>query len=166
MAYRCASCNQLHDEQPMAFHAMAPLIWDTLTKAEQAARGELGSDQCVIDEKHFFIRGLIHIPVHGLEEPLVWGVWVSLSLKSFLRASELWTTPGREAEPPYFGWLSTDLAPRYPSTLQLKTMVQTREVGLRPLITLEPTDHPLAVEQREGISRQRLEALWASLLHG
>lgn len=45
-----------------------------------------------------------------------WGVWVSLSRDSFSRAADLWDTPGREAEKPYLGWLTTDL-PVYPTTL-------------------------------------------------
>jgi hypothetical protein len=32
----------------------------------------------------------------------------------------------------------------------LKTNVHTRARGLRPTVELEPTDHPLAVEQREA----------------
>lgn len=30
---------------------------------------------------------------------------------------------------------------------------------------LEPTDHPLALEQREGITLQRVQAIAARLLH-
>ncbi len=76
-----------------------------------------------------------------------------------------WEDPSREQEPPYFGWLVTEL-PVYPeSTLLLKTHVRTRAVGVRPLIELEPTDHPLAVEQREGITAERVRA-FADLLLG
>ncbi|MGW1264432.1 DUF2199 domain-containing protein [Streptomyces drozdowiczii] len=34
------------------------------------------------------------------------------------------------------------------TTLNLKTRVHTRPVGDRPFVELEPTDHPLAIEQR------------------
>lgn len=70
----------------------------------------------------------------------------------------MWETPGRENEPPMFGWLSTSL-PGYPETLSLKTHLYQREVGRRPLIELEPTDHPLAVEQRTGISWVRVQEI-------
>jgi hypothetical protein len=50
-----------------------------------------------------------------------------------------------------FGWFSNQV-PGYPDTLNLKCDVSPRDDGMRPLITLEPTDHPLAVQQREGIS--------------
>ncbi|WP_412543093.1 DUF2199 domain-containing protein [Longispora sp. K20-0274] len=73
--------------------------------------------------------------------------------------------PGREAEPPYFGWLSTELGLYTPSTINLKTNLHTRPVGQRPLIELEPTDHPLAVEQRCGITRARVQEFAESLLH-
>lgn len=94
-----------------------------------------------------------------------WGVWVSLSQRNFLRMHELWHTPGRENEPPYFGWLSTEIPVYRPSTLSLKTQVHTRPVGERPLIELEPTDHPLAVEQRAGITVARVQEFAELLLH-
>ena len=43
--------------------------------------------------------------------------------------------------------------------LNLKTRVHLRDDGMRPLIELEPTDHPLAVEQRAGISLGRMAQL-------
>ena len=46
------------------------------------------------------------------------------------------------------GYLFGSSVPCYPETLQFKRMVHTRWVGLRPLVKLEPTDHPLVVEER------------------
>jgi hypothetical protein len=89
----------------------------------------------------------------------------SLSKENFKRAVQFWETVGRENEPPYFGWLSSRL-PLYPETLSLKTNVHTRPVGQRPFIELEPTDHPLAVEQRNGITMARVREIAAALLHG
>lgn len=58
-----------------------------------------------------------------------------------------------------FGWLSTEL-PIYPDTINLKTNVHMRAVGIRPLIELEPTNHPLAMEQRNGITRLRVDDIF------
>jgi hypothetical protein len=44
-------------------------------------------------------------------------------------------------------------------TLHLKKMVHTRQVGRRPFFELEPTNHPLAVEQREGITLARVQQI-------
>ncbi|CAM5607875.1 hypothetical protein SAVIM40S_00241 [Streptomyces avidinii] len=94
-----------------------------------------------------------------------WAVWVSLSRENFSRAVDLWDTPGREFEEPYFGRLTTDLLAYTPTTLNLKTNLHTRPLGERPFVELEPTDHPLAVEQRTGITRDRVREIAAAVLH-
>jgi hypothetical protein len=105
------------------------------------------------------------LPVIDGPEPFVWLVWVSLSEASFLRVNELWKHEGRESEPPYFGWLQSAL-PYEPTTLSLKTSVQTSPIGERPIVTLEASDHPLFVEQRDGITMARVREIVAAALHG
>ncbi len=148
----------------MSYGAPAPEHWTD----EQAEDGTsaLSSDQCVINDEWFFVYGLIEIPVLGLDESFSWGVWVSLSRENYDRMTRLWETPGRESEPPYFGWLSTELPLYGAPTLNLKTQLHTRPLGQRPFIELEPTDHPLAVEQRTGITRARVEQIADIVLHG
>jgi hypothetical protein len=51
-----------------------------------------------------------------------------------------------------FGWLSTELPAFDQPTLNLRTLVHTQSVGFRPHIELEPTEHPLTVEQRAGVT--------------
>ncbi|WP_314614975.1 DUF2199 domain-containing protein [Streptomyces stackebrandtii] len=46
-----------------------------------------------------------------------------------------------------------------PTTLNLKTNVHTRPIGERPYVEVEPTDHPLTVEQRTGIIQDRVRAI-------
>ncbi len=77
----------------------------------------------------------------------------------------MWDTVGREAEQPYFGWLTTDLSAYSPTTLNLKTRVHTRPVGERPFVELEPTGHPLAVEQRTGITWDRVREIAETVRH-
>jgi hypothetical protein len=57
-----------------------------------------------------------------------------------------------------FGWLSTSI-PCYPETINLKTNVHNSPIGVTPYIELEPTEHPLAMEKREGIPRNVLNRL-------
>jgi hypothetical protein len=158
----CSCCGEKHDELPMHYNSPAPAYWSDEIAAHP--QSELTSDQCVIQGEHLFVKGLIEIPVID-GGTFSWAVWVSLSPKNFARMHELWETPGREQEPPYFGWLSTDLYLYEPSTLNLKTNVHTRPVGERPFVELEPTDHPLAVEQRNGIARSRVRWFAEQLLH-
>ncbi|WP_313622718.1 DUF2199 domain-containing protein [Achromobacter sp.] len=48
----------------------------------------------------------------------------------------------------------------------MKTHVHLRDDGIRPYIELEPTSHPLAVEQRNGITIDRVAEIYALLVHG
>lgn len=162
--FRCRRCGRWHDELPLAWHAEAPAYW----RRRYALRpdSELAEDQCIIHGEHFFIRALVQLPVVDGDGPFEWGVWVSLSRESFDRASELWHVEGRESEPPSFGWLSTELTAYEPTTLNLPTLVHTRPVGLRPIVEVEQTGHPLAVEQADGITTARVHELAERLLHG
>ena len=162
--FHCRTCGQYHPGLPMDFGANAPVAYDSIPMSEREARCELTPDFCKIDDKEFYIRGCLEIPVVDGPRPFVWGVWASLSEKSYKRMGEIWQTPGRESAPPFFGWLFTSL-PLYPDTLLLKTHVHTRPVGQRPFIELEPTDHPLAVEQRQGITMARVQEIAEELLH-
>ena len=163
--FDCSSCGQHHREMPLAFHSAAPVNWLLEAGLEHEPNSELGSDQCVIRGEEFYVRGLVQVSVRDDIRVSEWGVWVSLSRENFIRSGDLWDTDGRESEPPMFGWLSTALPTYTPATVHLRTMVHTREVGLRPLVVLEPTDHPLAIEQRDGITAEVLERRVAQLLH-
>lgn len=164
LKYRCSVCHSFHDGPPLSYGADAPHHFYQVAPEEREQRVHLSSDQCIIDNEFFFVRSCLEIPILESAEALVWGVWVSLSEKSFDRMNELWTNSGRESELPYFGWLSTEI-PSYPSTLNLKTQVHTQPVGERPLIELEPSDHPLAIDQRDGISMARVQEIAELLLH-
>jgi hypothetical protein len=146
------------------FGADAPLSYYAIPEAERASRCELGSDDCVIDHTFFFVRGCLEIPVHAADEPFIWGVWVSLSERSFNAWREVFAEEHRSHAGPFFGWLNARFKP-YPETMELKTQVHLRDHGVRPLIELEPTDHPLAVEQRNGISVDRVAEIYAIMMH-
>jgi hypothetical protein len=163
--FTCATCGQYHEQMPMCFGASAPVLWLSMSEQERTARAELTSDQCIVDEKHFFVLGRILLPVLDGPHPFVWLAWVSLSEDSFDRACALWETEGRESEPPYFGWLQSSL-PYEPSTLSLKTSVHTMPLGERPFIVIEPSDHPLSLEQQNGITMSRVQEIAEACLHG
>lgn len=80
------------------------------------------------------------------DELFCYGVWTSLSAQSYEVARAAYRE--KVDAGPFFGWLS-NVIPHYPKTLNLKTQVHVR-AETRAAIELEPTDHPLAVEQRNG----------------
>jgi len=153
MGYRCGKCNELHEGIPdVGWDKPEP--WYSIPEDERDQRVEITSDTCVIDDEHFFIRGVIEIPINGEDGDLGLGVWVSQKRENFYAYVE-----NNESSDigPFFGWLSNTIRYYEPDTFCLKTMAHFREDGMRPTIELEPTDHPLAVDQREGIS---LEKAW------
>lgn len=160
--HECVCCGEHADGPPMAYAPTDPPGWEP--EYELREDSFLTGEQCMIKDEHFYVRAVVRLPVTDAEEDFDWGVWVSLSETSFDRMHERWDDPDRTEEPPYFGWLCTEL-PYAESTLLLKTHVHTQPVGTRPLVELEPTDHPLAVEQREGITMARVRE-FAEILMG
>jgi hypothetical protein len=165
MGYTCGTCGVWHDERPMAFGARMPEIVSAMTEAERKARVELSSDQCILDGEHYFVLGNLDLPIRGTQELVRFTVWTTLSQANFERASELWTTEGRESEPPYFGWLSNPI-PSYPQSISIKAAVHTEPVGIRPRIEIVDQEHPLGIDQRDGISPERADAIIHAAWHG
>jgi len=148
----------------MSWDFAAPAYWNANDKCIKTGESELTADQCVIQGEHFFIKGSLEIPVAELSSVFALTVWTSLSRETFERTRVLWNDAKRVNEPPYFGWLSSSV-PSYPETINLKTHVHTRQVGVKPFIELEPTDHPLSLEQKSGITLARVRELAEILMH-
>jgi hypothetical protein len=163
-AWTCSCCGKQYSTLPLDFGAEAPDYWFGIAPEERDARAVLSPDFCTIDGEHHFIRGCLEVPIIGTDENFVFGVWVSLSEASMQRAAELWDSEVLEDEPPRFGWLSTNIL-LYPRTLELKAAVQFRNGGLRPLVHVEPTHHPLALDQQSGITIERVQEFVATLMH-
>ena len=161
--FKCSKCGEVHVGLPdLAFGS--PFYYDAMSDQERQQSATITADTCVINDEDFFVRGLLEIPVHGRDTTFAYGVWVSLSKKNFVRYQELFEATDRLDEPPYFGWFSNKL-PGYPDTLNLKTQVRLRPYPSRPSIVLEETDHPLALEQRNGISLDRLREILEANAH-
>lgn len=162
-AFRCRSCGQMHEGIP-SFGWDYPLQYLEVPEDQRVRRCVLTSDTCVIDDQFYFIRGCLEVPVIGGQDPLSWGVWTSLSADNFRHFEKLLHEPRRSHHGPFFGWLCSHVR-LYPETLNLKTMVHLRNDGVRPFVELEPTDHPLAVEQRTGITLDRVREIYESMIH-
>ena len=165
-AWTCRCCGRQYRTLPLDFACETPAYWDQLSQDERK-RAFLSPDVCTIGEDRF-IRGCLEIPLIGRDERFVWGVWTSFSQDSLRRAYELWDAVEISAdEPARFGWFSNELKQLYSglSTLNLKARVRFRPGNLRPLIELEPSDHPLAREQAQGITLERVQEIAAALLH-
>jgi hypothetical protein len=163
--WTCATCGEEHVGLPLDFAFDEPGYWD----GPRAPDDYLDTDLCVWTDdggtRCHFVRGVLEIPVLGTDARFAYGVWGSLSAESFGRMLAVWDDARRVEEPPYFSWLSNSI-PGYPETLSLRANVITRTPDLRPAIVLAgDADHPLAREQREGITVERAREIAGLLMH-
>ncbi len=151
MSYQCSTCGEIHEDLP-DIGADKPDHFYTVPESEREELIELTDDTCIIGNEDFFIRGVIEIPIHNYPNRFGFGVWVSQKKENFYKYVE---NPDSSEIGPFFGWLCTDLDFYEEETLHLKTMAHFRGEGLRPTIEVELTEHPLAIDQHEGISLER-----------
>lgn len=162
-SFKCSSCDKIHEGSP-SFGYRAPDTYLQQSKDIQEA-GYLRGDFCEYEDEdgpHYFIRVCLEIPIHTVEQPFLWGVWVSLSKQSFDRYFETYDSPVLTDE--YFGWLCNSL-PFYPETYPMKTKVHPRAGKDRPRIVLEESDHPLALDFHNGISIERAQEIAEIAMH-
>jgi hypothetical protein len=164
LRWTCTTCGEEHEGVPLNWASDEPDYWD----GGRSEDDRLSADLCTWtdddQELTYFIRGVLEIPIIGTGDVFGYGVWSSLSKKSFDRVLELWDDPRRTEEPAYFGWLSNSL-PGYPDTRNLKLDVFTRDLDGRPVFELQDDDHPLVAEQRIGITMDRVRAIAELNMH-
>lgn len=154
--YICSICGKEHEDWP-ALSYQAPLYYDQLSDEEKLNNAELDADFCVIrdpDQTNRFIRGTLTQKVVDHCENLEYGLWVSLSEKSF---DDYKNNFDNNHEAGYFGWLSNNL-PDYQFESSVPTNVITRPDGLRPeIIPHESFDHPFVRDYYNGITKAEAE---------
>jgi hypothetical protein len=148
----------------MDYSTHAPANWFALSESERSTRAKLSADVCIIDGKEFYVRGCVEIPVLDSEVMFNWGVWVSVSEESFRYIHEKWDAEISDDELPRFGWLCTWIH-LYPEPIEIKCQVFLQSGNLRPRIVLEPTDYPLAIDQRGGFTLERVKQIFAESDH-
>ena len=156
-SYLCNICGERHDGAPLSWGPDAPDMWVDLPSTGREKRGEVGTDQAMIDEEHFFIRGRLEIPVVDTGDQFAWLVWVEVKVDDLFHMSERWTMEDRETTSPYEGRLANNLGVYSHPTLGLQVKIHTRPVGERPYIEVLE-DHMLFHEQRDGISSHRVRS--------
>ncbi|MGN6520949.1 MAG: DUF2199 domain-containing protein [Dokdonella sp.] len=159
----CSTCEEEHVGIP-AWGWDDPLGYFMVPEQEREERCFLTSDLCVVDDEAFYIRGCLEIPINGTDDLLSLGVWVSVSESAFMEYQDLLGAQTRSSHGPYTGRLEAAIS-TYSDTGDLMVSLQVRDKSIRPLIQLEPSDHPLYLEQNEGASDQRVVALYDHFMH-
>lgn len=139
---------------PLTFGNEFPDYYYSVPSGEREKRIELAESLCVVDDEHFFHRGRLTIPIKDYDQDLIFNVWTTISKDNFIKRNTLWNDPRRIEEKPYFGWLQTTV-PTYGNTINIKTIAIENEVGLIPTIEIIEEEHPLAIDQKNGIALDR-----------
>ena len=161
----CSTCGQSHEGVPLSFGADFPDMYANMPESDRGARTLVSSDQCIVDEAMFLIRGCLVIPLLDCREVFIWGLWALVKEEVFNEISESWEEESRETRRgPFKGRLANSLSV-YPETLNLKLRIVIQPVGARPRFILEEEQHPLTTAQLHGISRLDAMELSATLLH-
>ncbi len=155
--FKCSICGQVHDEIP-ALGFSSPFYYNTLNEKDRKEIAELSSDFCVItheDQTDRFIRTTLTIPINDVCEDLDYGIWVSLSEKSFNEyQSEFKDNVDGKT---YFGMISNEIPDYKESTLGLHVNVNTRSGGIRPEISIHRVEHNIISDLENGISIKEAE---------
>jgi hypothetical protein len=163
LVWTCPCCGKQYDTLPFAYALDQPDPWHAVPEAERERRAVLGTDGCVIDGTQFCLRARLEIPVIDCKDSFVWGIWVAISKEAYEHIGDLWEIEQREQEPPVPGALCSDI-PLYPRTTDLRCSLHLRNAGRRPSVKLALADHPLVVEQRNGITLDRVKEIAAAVL--
>jgi len=162
-SFNCSCCGKLHEGSPSsAFKEPNPWLWQS---EEVKQNGKIGDDLCYYtddDGTHYFARVIIEIPIHGVSEPFMRGVWVSLSKASYDHYVETWDEP--DTERTYFGWFCNKL-PYYASTLSLATNVHPQADGARPYLCLQEVEHEFYHDFKYGISIEKAQKIAEIAMH-
>lgn len=89
----CPCCNKPIDPRTLDFACGLPDDIFSLVKQgphELKARAKMTPDLCVLDDKRFFQRGLLAIPVEGSRQPFNYGVWFEVSFTDARRIHAAW----------------------------------------------------------------------------
>ena len=165
--FYCSTCKEFHPGLPFSYGSDSPDNYANLDARDKCKRAALSSDQCIIDDKEFYIRGIVELPIIGFEDKFLWGVWATIWPEDFAVISEHWESSGREdLIGPFKGRLANGLSDIYkPSCANLKCTIRIQPILERPLFFIDEPEHPLALEQRRGVSLERLQEFASRLMH-
>jgi hypothetical protein len=162
-AYKCDCCDVVYNDLPLCFGSDYPEYYFSVPPEEREERIQLEESLCIIDDKYFFHRGRLTIPIIDHHEDFAFDIWTSISAENFEIRMNLWEDENRTKQEPYFGWLQT-MVPNYGETLSLKTIAIEQELGFIPEIKCIEENHPLTIDQENGITFEKAKEMVENIL--
>ncbi|KAB7779488.1 DUF2199 domain-containing protein [Xanthomonas sp. LMG 12459] len=147
----CTSCGEVHQGLPTDRGFGLPDEVFALSYLDAYRRVRSNADLCTLDERRFFIRGVLEIPFLYREDAFAWGLWAEVSkqdhdlyVNSFNDAS---------AQGRMFSGALANAIPGVNDTVGLLVSIEFQDPASRPTFVFPSSaDHVLAVDQRNGIN--------------
>lgn len=154
MSYICSTCGKEHQGLPTNWGFKLPDEVHELGYIERYTRARSNADLCTLDDRRYFVRGVLAVALTEQNDAFGWGVWVEVD-----RATHDAYVRTFDDDDPNLPQCSGKLAntiPGYSETRDLPVNLRFQVSNSRPVVTFGPdVAHGLAHEQREGISRKR-----------
>lgn len=163
-AWTCACCGWRFDDLITSIACRMPDDVHDLSEEERTARALTTEDFCTLDGDRHFVRSVLEVPITGSDAPFLWGVWAAVSHATIRRAGALFDVGADESEPRPAAILANRVH-GYPGSLGLRGRLRFRPLPDRPRLLLEPGDHPLALDQRQGITVARVQEIIRPFVH-
>ena len=167
MRFKCSKCGEEHEGWPAIAFDM-PHYYHILSVQDKKEMATLDDDFCIInhgDQIDRFIRVVLFQKVKDSCQDLHYGLWVSVSEKTFNTYSEHFKQGTLEGS--FFGYLCSNV-PGYDNTLSIKTNVHVSKGVNRPEIVPhdDQMDIPFVKDYYEGISLEEAEQRIAKVVGG
>ena len=157
-SFKCSECDEIHQGSP-SFSYKRPGHYLILTEENRKKFARANDDLCEIlptddgqvTQAAYYIRCTLDIPIHGAADPFLWGLWVSQSKESFWRYYD--TFDDDQEGDGSFGWLDVPI-PYYADKAQSSDSLEVDTLwgSQRPKVILHESEHPLYIDQQNGIS--------------
>lgn len=167
-AWVCPDCGERHEGLLTFFSQPAPASWSAAPLWARLRAGRARSFRIIRigHERRCFVRGHLMIPrLEHPEDPFGWSVWAQVSESDFDVLLDTIEDPRRVEQAPIRGVLDADL-PFVAPTQGLSVLLHQNPLGqVNDIKLAECETHPLAAEQRQGISEVRVAQINHEVLY-
>ncbi|MET0550661.1 MAG: DUF2199 domain-containing protein [Xanthomonas sp.] len=146
----CASCGQVHPGLPTDWAFGLPDEVFALPYLDRYRRVRSNTDLCTLDDRRFFIRGVLKIPFTYRDDAFAWGVWAEVSKEDH----DLYVDHFSDAQVQghRFSGVLANAIPCLNDAVGLPFSVELQDPRNRPAFAFPPSaEHALAMDQRTGI---------------
>ena len=151
---KCPCCDKMVPANSMELTCIKPDAIASMDEDEIEETCKYNDDIYICEEKYFYVRCVLPLPVHDKGENYNLGVWAQVSENSYNHIYEMWDIKDQTNEKPLKGLLANDV-PLTVGSEDAEISVQLIGSTSRPVITVTDKNCSLYQEQTCGITIHR-----------